>query len=269
MKFQIHSIALHQNPRCEPTTEKALPRILVLILSLFFIPSFSFAQAETAPLTTIPVNNKSPEPIQPNSSKTSLELLTPAEKTELLTAHQKALMDPAVQSTREITRMALHKSMLKTDPSIETILANMDAYGTHDGASVSRRKKSLGGDFEHWLGNFPAAAVASLTPAEKETLRHAHAKALLDPSVQEARKSAHITFYNAMINADPLIAPIMNKAGIPTPSSVQPLSKNPPLGSEEKILGGDFQEWGDEILAPAVSNQENSTPSKPPSSSNP
>ena len=228
----------------------------ILALSLIVSSTVTFAQLEANPLSPNPVADNSSALKKPDSANASLESLTPDEKTEFLTAYQKALTDPAVQSTREITRITLHKAMLKADPSVETILANMDAYNAQNGFSVSRSKKRLGGDFQHWLGNFCPAAVASLTTTEKETLEKIHAKALLDPSVQEARKTAHATFYNAIFNADPLIGPIMNKLGIPAPSTVQPLSNKSSIQSEEKILGGDFQAWGEEILAPNISNQE-------------
>ena len=236
-----------------------IPVNTLAILALLFLSNAAFAQVESAsPGATAPAVKN----LETATHKASLESLTPAERTEFLTAHQKALTDPAVQSTREITRMALHKAMLKADPSVETIIANMDAQGPQTGIGVSRHNKSLGGDFDQWLANFPPTAAASLTPEEKETLQRAHAKALLDPSVQEARKTAHLTFYNAMINADPLIVPILTKAGIPTPSSVQPLSQKSHLGSEEKILGGNVQAWGEEVLAPAIKNQNSPSPKK-------
>jgi hypothetical protein len=238
---------------------KATP-IVALLFSFIASVSIIFAPLEADPLPPTPVADKSSELKKPDSAKASLESLTSAEKTEFLTAYQKALTDPAVQSTREITRITLHKAMLKADPSIETILANMNAYNSQNGFSVSRSKKSLGGDFQHWLDNFCPAAVSSLSPTEKETLKKIHAKALLDPSVQEAKKTAHATFYNAIFNADPLIGPIMNKLGIPAPSTVQPLSNKSSIESEEKILGGDFQAWGEEILAPNISNQEKPDP---------
>lgn len=234
-------------------------------LSLLFLSSVAFAQVESASPTAIPSAAKTPDAID---HKASLDALTSAERAEFLTAHQKALMDPAVQSTREMTRMALHKAMLQADPSVETIIANMDAAGPQKGLGVKRHNKSLGGDFKQWLANFPPESIASLSPEDKEKLQSAHSKALLDPSVEAARKTAHLTFYNAMINADPLITPLLVKAGIPTPSTVQPLSKKEHIGSEEKILGGNFQAWGEEVLAPAIKNQEQPAALKPDGSPN-
>lgn len=189
----------------------------------------------------------------------SLAALTPAEQQEYNTALQKSLTDPAVQSTREITRMAIHKAMLKADPTLEATFANMDVRGPEGIAEISDKKKSLGDNFEEWLANYSPTVTKNLTPKELSQLQEAYAKAMKDPSVLDALKIAHLTFYNAMINADPLIVPILTKAGIPTPKSVQGLSQGSKVGSEEKILGGNVQAWGEEVLAPAISVQKGST----------
>jgi len=204
----------------------------------------------------LPLSNHDPEPQKIPSLKVSLESLTSSEKIEFLTARQKALADPAVESTSEITRMALHTAMLKADPSVDTILANMDTQGPDNKTGGRQNKKNLYGDFQCWLATFPSTSVASLTSGEKETLEHAYNQALIDPSVQEARKTALLIFYNAMMNADPLIVPILTKAGIKKPSSIEPLSEKSHIESENRVLGGDFQAWGKEILAPAIENQQ-------------
>jgi hypothetical protein len=204
----------------------------------------------------LPLSDHDPETQKIPSLKASLESLTSSEKIEFLTTRQKALADPAVESTGEITRMALHSAMLKVDPSINTILANMDNQGPESQTSGHQNKKNFVGDFKSWLANFPSNSVASLTSNETETLEHAYNQALLDPSVQEARKNACLIFYNAMMNADPLIVPILSKAGIDKPSSIQPLSEKSHIESENRILGSDFQAWGKEILAPAIENQQ-------------
>jgi len=204
----------------------------------------------------LPLSDHDLEPQKIPSLKASLESLTSSEKIEFLTARQKALVDPAVESTSEITRMALHAAMLKADPSINTILANMDTQGPENKIRGRQNKKNWVGDFKSWLASFPTASVALLTSNETETLEHAYNQALLDPSVQEARKNACLIFYNAMMNADPLIVPILSKAGIKKPSSIEPLSETSHIESENRVLGGDFQAWGKEILAPAIENQQ-------------
>ena len=240
--------------------------ISLFIAAAFFLSILgAFAQISPFPEATA---TASPSATPTTLQKASLAALTPSERTEFFSAHQKAMMDPAVQSTRQISRIALHKAMLHADPSVETIIADMDAHGPQDTLGISTKKKSLGGNFQQWLNNFPAEATAKLTPEEREKLRAVHEKALQDPTVQETRKTAHLTFYNAMINADPLIAPILNKAGIPTPKSVVPLSGSSNVGSEEKILGGDFQAWGSEVLAPAIQKEDKAAaPQAVPSSS--
>lgn len=212
----------------------------------FFLFSLSaFAQVSLDAPAILPLAHPSPEVLRTVSTKSSLESLTSPEKIEFLTARQKALTDPAVQSTREVIRLALHQAILKADPSVETILANMNRQGLDTGAS--RSKNNVGGDFQHWLANFPLAAISSLSPSEKERLEHAYTKALLDPSLQEARKHAHAIFYSAMMNADPLIVPILNKAGIAKPSSMQVVSEKSPIESEEKIPESDISSWGEEM----------------------
>lgn len=186
----------------------------------------------------------------------SFAALTQPEQQEYDMALQKALTDPAVQSTREIARMSIHKAMLKSDPTLETLLADSDTRDPQGMPGISDKKKKLGENFDEWLANYPSAMTDKLAPEQLHQLETAHAKALEDPTVISALKTARLTFYNAMTNADPLIAPILAKNGIQTPKSVQPLSKNATVGSEEKILGGDVQAWGNEILAPAISTQK-------------
>lgn len=174
------------------------------------------------------------------------------EQKEYKVALQKALTDPSVQSTREIARMAIHKAMLRADPSLETLFANLDTRGPEGMPTISDKKKNVGDQFEEWLANYSPTVTKNLTSTDLQRLKAAHAKAMEDPAVRDALKIARLTFYNAMINADPLIAPILAKMGIPTPKSVQPLSQGSKVGSEEKILGGDVQSWGEEVLAPAL-----------------
>lgn len=152
--------------------------------------------------------------------------------------------------------MAIHKSMLKADPMLETLFANLDTRGPEGMPEVSDKKKNVGDQFDEWLANYSPSVTKNLTPEQLNQLKVAHAKAMKDPAVHDALKIARLTFYDAMINADPLIAPILNKAGISTPNSVQPLSQGSKVGSEEKILGGDVQSWGEEVLAPALPAQE-------------
>ncbi len=207
---------------------------------IFFLASVgAFAEAPLASPT-------------PSSDHASLDALTQPERQEYEIARQKALMDPAVQSTREIARMSLYRAMLKADPSLDTIFANMDTYGPNGIPEISEKKKSLGDNFSEWLANYPSESTKKLTSENLHELQGAHTTALEDPMVKDATKIARLTFYNALINADPLIEPILTKASIPTPKSVQPLSKNSKIGSEEKILGGDVQAWGEEVLAPAI-----------------
>ncbi len=192
----------------------------------------------------------------PLSAAADLTKLTPAELQEYKAAYHSASLAPAVQSTRRIARMALHKAMLKADPTIDTIFANMNAHTPKNEMQISQRKKHFGMKFNSWLSNYPPQSVASLTPTDLEKLATAHAKGLQDPSFIAARKTARLTFYNAMINTNPKIVPILTKAGIEMPQSIRQPAMNSKIGSEEKILGGNDDLWDQEVVAPAVNKME-------------
>ncbi|HLB32644.1 MAG: hypothetical protein A3F67_06690 [Verrucomicrobia bacterium RIFCSPHIGHO2_12_FULL_41_10] len=182
------------------------------------------------------------------STAALLAQLSPVERKEYLAARAQSLQDPAVQSTREIVRMTLHKAMLQADPGIDAILANMNAKVPEMLLENSNQEKKMGAHFDQWLSNIPSQAQKNLTSAELAQLKTAHQKAMKNPAVISARNIAQSTFCNAMINANPLIGPVLKKMGLNPPVGM------PGLGSEEKILGGNFQEWATEILAPTISN---------------
>lgn len=250
--------------------------LLLGTVALFATTGFSQSSTSSSNTITTPVEAASsantptaatPPATSGSPSKTptaSLSSLTPEEREELSKAHQQALQDPAVQSTRQIARMALHKAMLAIDPSIETIFANMNANGPKDKVAVHSEEKALGDHYDKWAGNIPPSSQAVLTPEDRTKLRAAHDQAMKDLAVIAARKTARVTLYNAMINANPTIGAILTKAGIKAPSNVESSVKNSAIGSEEKILGGgNGQQWSKEVLDPAIKkeNQEASTAS--------
>lgn len=187
----------------------------------------------------------------------NLSQLTPVELKEYETVRSAALRDPAVQSTRRITRIALHKAMLKADPTVDTIFANMNAHVPKNQMQISQKKKHFGMKFSTWLSNYPKEALAALTPDDLKKLEAAHQKGLQDPTVIAARKTARITMYNAMINADPKIIPVLTKAGIKMPNNVRWFAAPSKLGSEEQILGGNEGLWDADVLTPAVEKMQN------------
>ena len=67
--------------------------------------------------------------------KAALAALTPDERKEFKTAHDKAKSDPAVQSVDKSDKKAYHKAMreamIKADPNVEAILAKMHGGKTH------------------------------------------------------------------------------------------------------------------------------------------
>lgn len=181
-----------------------------------------------------------------------LSKLTPAELQEYQQTRHEALKTPAVESTRRIARMALHKAMLKADPTVDTIFANMNAHAPKNQLQVPLKKKHFGMKFSSWLSNYPPESVAALSPGDLKKLETAHTNALQDSTVLAARKTARITFYNAMINTDPKIIPILTKAGIDMPHSIRQSAMYSKVGSEEQILGGNDDLWDTEVLTPAV-----------------
>ncbi len=189
-------------------------------------------------------------------ANSDLSKLTPDELQEYHQTRTQALQTPAVQSTRRIARIALHNAMLKADPTIDTIFANMDAHAPKTQLQVPHHKKHFGMKFSSWLANYPPESVAVLTSADRKKLEIAHQKGLQAPTVISARKTARITFYNAMINTDPKIIPILTKIGVQMPNSIRQPATNSKIGSEERILGGNDDAWDMEILAPTVEKMQ-------------
>jgi hypothetical protein len=209
----------------------------------FFLYAFSFFIFLTALLvpTTLAQDHQA-----------GLSSLTLAEQHEFEAVRDKAMLLPAVQSTRRLVRMALHQAMLQADPALDTIFADMNAHTPNKELKFPHHKKYVGIQFASWLANYPPASIAFLTPADRQKLKLAHQKALQDPNFIAASKTARITFYNAMINVYPKIMPILTKAGIPMPSSIRKAAINSKIGSEEKILGDNDAVWDAEILVPTV-----------------
>ena len=205
--------------------------------------------ATTLPLPT-EATTPSPEahPFLSQKKNTAYATLSPAEQKAYVKARREALQDPAVQSTREIVHMAIHKAMLQADPSIEAILANMNAKTPKALLEEGHKKEHMGTHFQEWLADIPPQVQKTITPQERQQLKAAHKKAMQNPHVLAAQKTANTTFCNAMINANHLIGPVLKKMGMTVPTGM------PGLGSEEKILGGNFTSWSSEILAPTITN---------------
>jgi hypothetical protein len=190
----------------------------------------------------------------------SVSTLTADQRQEFEKSYRAALQTPAVKSTSHLARMALHNAILKADPTVETILANMNAPEAQDQLQNSHQKRPLGIKFDAWLANYPATSVAHLTAADRQKLEQAHRQGIHDPTFMAAMKTARITLYNAMISIDPKIAPILTKAGIALPKSMSHSVTNSKVGSEVRVLGGDDDLlFVNDILDPAIEELKKET----------
>ncbi len=160
--------------------------------------------------------------------------LTPDEQKRLAVARKKAKEDPTVRSLREAKEKldeqletAMHAAMLSADPTLAPTLDKIKQARVHA---------------REMLGRFE-----SLTPAQREQLRAAHAAVKNDPAVQaarekmraadspEARREAanetHKAVKAAMLKADPSLAPLLEKLG---PGAMGP----GPMDRKGRIGGG-------------------------------
>jgi hypothetical protein len=84
--------------------------------------------------------------------------------------------------------------------------------------SVSTPDTAAPSDKDHAEHEGRKGRMAELTPAERQQLKAAHEKALQDPAVKAAegekgtdRRAYQKTVHDAMLRADPTIAPILEK----------------------------------------------------------
>lgn len=176
--------------------------------------------------------------------------LTQVEKDQLKAAHDKAIaQDPtldqkmkAAHDAMDAARQAMHDALLKADPTIGPIL---DKMGPKKGGGEPRPE----GRRRDWGTNAPSTnaatgpspmmrhgmppGFANLTPDEQAQLKAAHEKVKDDPTVVAAREAAknattpearraareavRQAMHDAILKADPSLAPLLEKLAPPAP----------------------------------------------------
>lgn len=196
-----------------------LPLLLLLVAASTALPLG--AQTTNAPAK----GENLPPPPPPQGApgqRGPMALLNDEERAKLKAAHDTAIqMDPSLEQAMKDAQQALQKArkamndaMIAADPSVEAILAKMNPPkppGNAPGPNTAR----------------PVQGMAALTEGEREQLKAAHEKVKNDPAViaareakknaitPEARRAAEEALRKvsreAMIKADPSIAPILEK----------------------------------------------------------
>jgi len=161
-----------------------------------------------------------------------LENLPPEIKKRVEDARAKALQDPKIQSLRENADKAneeffkaMREKMQEIDPGLGELIKKQADKGGKD-----RKNKDKGPGGPPGLGN--------LSEEERQKLMTAREKANADPAVQDAAKKKEAAqspedrktasegyrkaMHDAMIKADPSIAPLLEKMGPKPPQPPPP-----------------------------------------------
>ena len=156
--------------------------------------------------------------------------LSEEDRQRVKAAHDAAIQkDPSLEQgmkdarqAMENARKAMQDAMIAVDPSVAPILAK-----TNPKQGGPDQKGPEGNGPKPWKRGGPGQGMANLTENEREQLKAAHEKVKNDPAViaaHEAKKNAttpearhaaeealHKAAREAMIKADPSIAPILEK----------------------------------------------------------
>jgi hypothetical protein len=165
-----------------------------------------------------------------------------SERAQLKAAHDEAIQkDPSLERGIELARQAMEKArkamndaMIAVDPTVEPILAKIAPPKRGGGPGAGRAPGDQAGpstatnSVRPWKKEGPGPkGMANLNESERQQLKALHEQVKNDPSViaardarreavtPEARKEAeqamHLAVRNAMIAADPSIAPVLEK----------------------------------------------------------
>lgn len=163
--------------------------------------------------------------------------LSEENRQKIKAAHDAAIQkDPTLEQgmkdahqAMEKARQAMHDAMIAVDPSVEPILAKMlpPKKGGWNKGDKGPGKGPEGNGAKPWKHDGGGQGMANLTEAEHEQLKAAHEKVKNDSAViaaHEAKKNATTpearhaaeealrkAVREAMIKADPSIAPILEK----------------------------------------------------------
>lgn len=206
-----------------------------------FLPALLLPFIALAPLraqmesNTNSLSNEGNPPPPPEERHGPMAQLSDTERAQLKEAHDKAIeQDPSLQQrmkeahdTMEAARNAMNDAMIKIDPSVEAILAKIvppkREWKKEGGPNSAGKEPS-----RPWKrDNSGAKGMGNLTEAERQQVKALHDQVKNDPAVAaardamkqattpDARKEAEKTLQQArreaMLNADPSIAPILDK----------------------------------------------------------
>lgn len=205
-----------------------LPALLLLFIALAPL------RAQMEPNTNALSNEGNP-PSPPEERRGPMAQLSDTERAQLKEAHDKAIeQDPSLQQrmkeahdTMEAARKGMNDAMIKIDPSVEAILAKIMPT-KRERKKEGRLDKGEKQMLRPWKrDNSGAKGMGNLTEAERQQVKALHDQVKNDPAVvaardamkqvttPDARKEAVKTLYQArrkaMLNADPSIAPILDK----------------------------------------------------------
>ncbi len=188
-----------------------------------------------------------PPPPPPEHQGGPLANLTQAEREQLKAAHDKAIQqNPSLEEkmksahqAMEDARKAMHDAMVAIDPSVEPILEKIAPRkwdGDHrrpDLQSGGTNSPSIGGTNSmsstppSQNGHGQPPGFANLSPGEQARITALHQQVKNDPAVvaaheavkkavtpeahREANEALHQVMHDAMLKADPSVAPILEK----------------------------------------------------------
>lgn len=202
---------------------------VLLLLPLAFTPLR--AQMETN--ANAPMNEGNPPPSGDRHGP--MAQLSDAERAQVKAAHDKAIeQDPSLQQkmkeahdAMEAARKGMNEAMVKADPTVEAILAKITPPkrdGKKEGAP-NQGSKAAPRPWKH--DGSVGKGMANLSEAERQQVKVLHEQVKNDPAVaaaheamksattpearQKAEKALQSASRDAMVKAEPSIAPILEK----------------------------------------------------------
>ncbi|MFZ4682047.1 MAG: hypothetical protein ACOYMS_06070 [Terrimicrobiaceae bacterium] len=192
--------------------------------------SGAFAENPDAPMPPKPPQGGKPP--REKMRDRMLENLPPEIRERFQAAREKAIQDPKIQALRQNADKAneeffkaMREKMQEIDPGLGELIKKQAGGGGKDGGKGWKDRKEDGGG--------PPPGPGGLNDAEREKFQAARDKAKSDPAViaaekkkdeaktPEERRAAGEEFRKAMkdaiLKADPSVAPLLEKLGPPPP----------------------------------------------------
>ena len=207
--------------------------------ALFGCGSGAFAENPDAPMPPKPPQGGNPpgEKMRGMMRDRMLENLPPEIRERFQAAREKAIQDPKIQALRQNADKAneeffkaMREKMQEIDPGLGELIKKQAGGGGKDGGKGGKARK---GD-----GEGPPPGPGGLDEAERQKFHAAREKAKGDPAVvaaekkkedaktPEERKAAGEEFRkvmkDAILKADPSVAPLLEKMGPKPPPPAPP-----------------------------------------------